>query len=766
MPPRGRTEGTWRVGDTLESDDGTAFVSYYVYPDYERMYEVIGAIDGMEPHGPFLHPDNGGQVIYVGVVSRPGPGTPSPGSFVQVMRKIQALGLPVYADIVNEKLLELSRRFTAGLWESPSQFQIPHSVEQAFVKAMECPMCHSNLLLNQPPPKSDEKVYCPVCGWTPRTAAYRTSALPFRGDLMRAVNQAGYMVYHQFHSGTPEYHQKLLEKYPEQTNPNYDEWEQERFERDVPWGGPEQWENRYPEWEARQNVDWDNPNALAPEDESKNKIMDLQYGEKPKTLVDRAQGLTEALKNFPPMNIEGDLQRAVYRAFLEVYMAVPERAYDELFRAGLNEEEIQFVIADIQKHVDGWRQRASKTATTTRKKLLEQKAEMDAVLPEKGEKHDLGNGYHIYHPGTWYDTAREGTLMENCTSDEGCHELQRAVQEGKQDPAWTYDKPYSDPNNPMDYWAPAYLRDNEGIPHAMWTHYFNDGRGNPVPGSEQATDAEGRRGQPLKDEYIQMLHQYYAPDVPYEDYRERYAKITAFDAPLENPINYHWVPWTDQELATWEQSPDQQTWQARARSVNRGARKRGYAGTITGRDIFLLTKRYQGTCAYCGRPGADSWDHVIPLSEGGENMADNLLPAHQQCNSDLNNLQTRNQDYRSPSLEQMSPNWLMQPAEAKTSAVMYHISGPHNRESILEHGLNWEKSDPRSRLENNDVNPNAEEWPRGNYLFTSYDQADLGGEDDIYEVNVDGLNLQEDPYGEGPNPHAVWTPRSYWPRAT
>jgi hypothetical protein len=57
---------------------------------------------------------------------------------------------------------------TAGLWEQPAPYVLPHSVEMSFVRSMECPFCHSHLLMNDAPPKSPEKVYCPVCGWKPR----------------------------------------------------------------------------------------------------------------------------------------------------------------------------------------------------------------------------------------------------------------------------------------------------------------------------------------------------------------------------------------------------------------------------------------------------------------------------------------------------------------------------------------------------------------------------------------------------------------------
>lgn len=40
-----------------------------------------------------------------------------------------------------------------------------------------------------------------------------------------------------------------------------------------------------------------------------------------------------------------------------------------------------------------------------------------------------------------------------------------------------------------------------------------------------------------------------------------------------------------------------------------------------------------GVCHICGKPGADSRDHVIPLAAGGSNTPDNIRPAHLACNS-------------------------------------------------------------------------------------------------------------------------------------
>ena len=38
-------------------------------------------------------------------------------------------------------------------------------------------------------------------------------------------------------------------------------------------------------------------------------------------------------------------------------------------------------------------------------------------------------------------------------------------------------------------------------------------------------------------------------------------------------------------------------------------------------------------CALCGKAGANTADHIIPIMHGGDNSIENLRPAHQRCNS-------------------------------------------------------------------------------------------------------------------------------------
>lgn len=67
------------------------------------------------------------------------------------------------------------------------------------------------------------------------------------------------------------------------------------------------------------------------------------------------------------------------------------------------------------------------------------------------------------------------------------------------------------------------------------------------------------------------------------------------------------------------------------------ARKRG-VDPIPLLGIECMTETFGGRCAYCPAP-ATTWDHIVPVSQGGRTMRANIVPACQSCNSrkkDLN----------------------------------------------------------------------------------------------------------------------------------
>ena len=69
-----------------------------------------------------------------------------------------------------------------------------------------------------------------------------------------------------------------------------------------------------------------------------------------------------------------------------------------------------------------------------------------------------------------------------------------------------------------------------------------------------------------------------------------------------------------------------------AKSNGYRARARAAEGQFTSAEWRALVESYEGKCAYCGRLGPLEVDHRTPLSRGGTNSIDNVLPACGNCN--------------------------------------------------------------------------------------------------------------------------------------
>jgi 5-methylcytosine-specific restriction endonuclease McrA len=61
------------------------------------------------------------------------------------------------------------------------------------------------------------------------------------------------------------------------------------------------------------------------------------------------------------------------------------------------------------------------------------------------------------------------------------------------------------------------------------------------------------------------------------------------------------------------------------------SRKRGIQ-PIAYETQQALTAKFSGRCAYCGNR-ANTWDHVMPVSKGGDSSFENVVPACASCNS-------------------------------------------------------------------------------------------------------------------------------------
>ena len=72
----------------------------------------------------------------------------------------------------------------------------------------------------------------------------------------------------------------------------------------------------------------------------------------------------------------------------------------------------------------------------------------------------------------------------------------------------------------------------------------------------------------------------------------------------------------------------------RAHQHNAHVRRRVLIGScvVTTKDLKALRDLFGDLCVYCG-DHADTLDHVVPLTRGGEHSISNLVPACRPCNS-------------------------------------------------------------------------------------------------------------------------------------
>jgi 5-methylcytosine-specific restriction endonuclease McrA len=67
--------------------------------------------------------------------------------------------------------------------------------------------------------------------------------------------------------------------------------------------------------------------------------------------------------------------------------------------------------------------------------------------------------------------------------------------------------------------------------------------------------------------------------------------------------------------------------------TQRRAKLAGALSTLTPVQWEAILELYGNSCAYCGKPGKMTVDHVVPVSRGGGTTPDNVVPACKSCNS-------------------------------------------------------------------------------------------------------------------------------------
>ena len=71
------------------------------------------------------------------------------------------------------------------------------------------------------------------------------------------------------------------------------------------------------------------------------------------------------------------------------------------------------------------------------------------------------------------------------------------------------------------------------------------------------------------------------------------------------------------------------------------AREREMINTLTSEEWLDILKAYNYRCAYCGKEFDENIlptkDHVLPISKGGNNIKENVVPACRSCNAKKSN---------------------------------------------------------------------------------------------------------------------------------
>lgn len=66
-------------------------------------------------------------------------------------------------------------------------------------------------------------------------------------------------------------------------------------------------------------------------------------------------------------------------------------------------------------------------------------------------------------------------------------------------------------------------------------------------------------------------------------------------------------------------------------------RRKNAVGSHSPEELNRLFDMFQGNCAYCIGGKATTVDHIVPLTKGGTNNIDNLVPCCRSCNSSKGN---------------------------------------------------------------------------------------------------------------------------------
>jgi len=123
---------------------------------------------------------------------------------------------------------------------------------------------------------------------------------------------------------------------------------------------------------------------------------------------------------------------------------------------------------------------------------------------------------------------------------------------------------------------------------------------------------------------------------PFSEYYRRSTK-NGFESECKECCNLRNIDWSRKNKLSRKEH--RKKWESKnplnrqqRNSTRRARRKRLTVGKI---DFSMILQRDNGHCYLCGKPIDPRdlhFDHVVPLSKGGEHSNDNLRPSHALCN--------------------------------------------------------------------------------------------------------------------------------------
>lgn len=169
------------------------------------------------------------------------------------------------------------------------------------------------------------------------------------------------------------------------------------------------------------------------------------------------------------------------------------------------------------------------------------------------------------------------------------------------------------------------LRNREKL-RAAWHEYAQV--------NKQQIDERRRARRHLKAEYDRS---YYTRNKHRKQDQAKQWRLANLDYDLRK--KREWYRLHREAVAAYHRLPERRIEnrkRAKLQKLQRRAATTSRITNVTEQDLRHLMDSYLGLCVYCCKP-ANTFDHITPLSTGGDHCLSNLVPACRPCNASKSN---------------------------------------------------------------------------------------------------------------------------------